>query len=330
MNNAELHILLDEKFLSGGRRTTAQFARDFLNENIDSFLNPEDFFTGASSQYVAADGSFQTASASSLFKGEWVSGTYKDGDSVLHSSLLWEANQDNTGEEPGTGASWDLQITNDDAYGFGYTGSQLGVTQNRFYQVIEDLKTSNDSIYLRLDGLYPTTGDINLGGNYIKNIAGLKNGSSTLVFDITNDIIYDKSGVESVDLDIRAFKDASNVYSFAYGLRRFLDSGGNTSFDYETRKGYDFTGSKVTFNYGAGTWYDASETQSGNWMSRILNGDWSIDSNFSISDTSKYFYWGIINNPGSARISYDSILFKFVFERWDTITSTYILIQSLS
>lgn len=112
--------LLDEvvaKITSGNRSTTAANLREVLNDFIDSAFIP------------VTDGP-----PSGKYKGEWVSGPYKDGDSVLHSSLLWQANADNTNEEPGTGPSWDLQITNNDTYGFGYLGSSLGVTQNIYYQ----------------------------------------------------------------------------------------------------------------------------------------------------------------------------------------------------
>lgn len=103
--------------------------------------------------------------ASGKFKGEWASGSYLAGEVVLHEALLWEANNNNTNEEPGTGPSWDLQITNDDAYGFGYNGSLLGVTQNRFYQVVEGF----DDIYYRLDGEFPLAGDMDADGNNILN-----------------------------------------------------------------------------------------------------------------------------------------------------------------
>lgn len=42
MNTSELQNYLQEKFLTGGRRTTAQYARDFLGEFIDSTVNIED------------------------------------------------------------------------------------------------------------------------------------------------------------------------------------------------------------------------------------------------------------------------------------------------
>lgn len=127
MANTRLELLEEvvAKIISGNRSTTAANLREVLNDFIVAAYIPE------------TDGP-----PTGKYKGKWVGGPYKNGDAVLHNLLFWEANQDNTGEEPGTGPSWDLQITNDDAYGFGYSGSLLGITQNRFRQIFEDLKAN--------------------------------------------------------------------------------------------------------------------------------------------------------------------------------------------
>lgn len=105
---------------------------------------------------------------------DWNSIThYSIANVVLHDLLLWKSNADNTDEEPGTGPSWDLQITNDDAYGFGYIGSLLGVTQNRFRQVVEDLKTDIEDTYYRLDGTFPLEGDMDADDFNIGNVGAL-------------------------------------------------------------------------------------------------------------------------------------------------------------
>lgn len=146
-------------------------------QNKDQYL---DF--GGTYQVSAQDiyTKINSAPAEIIYRGEWTGSaspsiTYLQGESVLHSSLLWQANANNTAEEPGTGASWDRQITNDDAYGFGYTGSMLAVTQNRFYQVIQDL----DNTYELLDGTFPWTGNHDADGFLLNNLGQLNVNTSS-------------------------------------------------------------------------------------------------------------------------------------------------------
>lgn len=47
MNKTQLQELVDDKILTGGRRTTAQKVRDVLNAFINSFINNEDGATTA-------------------------------------------------------------------------------------------------------------------------------------------------------------------------------------------------------------------------------------------------------------------------------------------
>lgn len=123
-------------------------------------------------QLVYADWVNSQILATGKFKGEWVSGPYKNGDSVLHSLLLWQANADNTGEEPGTGSSWTPQGSNQDAYGLSWIGI-LPIAGAALYNKFESLESEFDNIYLRLDGTFPMTGSLDMAAFDIENITSL-------------------------------------------------------------------------------------------------------------------------------------------------------------
>ena len=143
---AELNTKVIQNILDGNNRTTAAQLRYVLNRMIVSLFNLSDDVNLLSG---------------GTFKGDWENtATYQIGDVVISGLLLWKATASNSGELPGSAGSWLQLITNDDAFSPGMAGSILGVTQNRFYQVITDLPATLDDIYYKLNGAFPLEGNM--------------------------------------------------------------------------------------------------------------------------------------------------------------------------
>lgn len=295
-------------------------------------------------QYLDYGGTFQMSSEDiynginaigeeQIFRGEWNGSaspamSYNSGDVVLHNALLWEANANNTNSEPGVGSDWDYKIVNDDAYGFGYTGSLLAVTQNRFYQVIQDLPSSTfDDIYYRLDGTFPLTGDMDADGNFINELGGLRIGTYGTISETQGGLAYITGNALMADpvlsnTVVKTDVDDGNYIRMRYdrgiSFHTGLTGSIGTTFDDESNErllmdlvgNFGINGDE--WQGGVGVGYIADATTEPTIYGSAGSLFWSFgqifktNSSFSIADQSMSFSIGDMSVDGSWRRRIDA------------------------
>lgn len=181
-----------------------------------------------------------------IFKGEWV-GTgspaeaYLAGDVVLHSLIIWEASADNSGEEPGTGMSWTPQGFFQGTYGPSWNGL-LPISGADIYAKFEgltaELETDFDSIYLRLDGLYDMTGDLDMNMHNIANggiITALNGLSTDGVASIFSDTVNNNffaglnAGNAQIGTNVNAFGPGAGAHNSGNDVNAFGPGAGTSS-----------------------------------------------------------------------------------------------------
>lgn len=150
--------LSDRHLYDNQNRPYAYFANDNGGIYLKNSSTPADWTVGfqfTGSRGPAGPVGSQGISGAGL--EEWDSMTHYSIDNVvLHDLLLWKSNANNTGEEPGTGPSWDLQGVTDDAYGAGWNGSLIPPSSNALYDKFESMSSGD----LYLSGNSTTDGSI--------------------------------------------------------------------------------------------------------------------------------------------------------------------------